>query len=97
MTLHTKIGNATNLSESYSVLHLMSSINSTSVQETTVRFLGWEDPLEKGQATHSSISWASLVAQLVKNPPAMLKTLVQSLVWEDHLEKGTATHSSILA
>ena len=43
-----QIGNATNLSESYSVLHLMSSINSTSVQETTVRFLGWEDPLEKG-------------------------------------------------
>ena len=25
------------------------------VQETLVRFLGWEDPLEKGQATHSSV------------------------------------------
>ena len=25
------------------------------MQETPVRFLGWEDPLEKGQATHSSI------------------------------------------
>ena len=25
------------------------------VQETWVRFLGWEDPLEKGMATHSSI------------------------------------------
>ena len=24
-------------------------------QETWVRFLGWEDPLEKGKATHSSI------------------------------------------
>ena len=24
-------------------------------QETWVRFLGWEDPLEKGMATHSSI------------------------------------------
>ena len=24
-------------------------------QETLVQFLGWEDPLEKGQATHSSI------------------------------------------
>ena len=23
--------------------------------ETCVRFLGWEDPLEKGKATHSSI------------------------------------------
>ena len=25
------------------------------VQESGVRFLGWEDPLEKGMATHSSI------------------------------------------
>ena len=25
------------------------------MQETRVRFLGWEDPLEKGMATHSSI------------------------------------------
>ena len=25
------------------------------VQETQVRSLGWEDPLEKGMATHSSI------------------------------------------
>ena len=24
-------------------------------QETQVRFLGWEEPLEKGMATHSSI------------------------------------------
>ena len=28
------------------------------MRETQVRFLGWEDPLEKGMATHSSIlSW----------------------------------------
>ena len=25
------------------------------MQETPVRFLGWEDPLEEGMATHSSI------------------------------------------
>ena len=25
------------------------------MQETQVRSLGWEDPLEKGMATHSSI------------------------------------------
>ena len=25
------------------------------MQETQVRSLGWEDPLEKGKATHSSI------------------------------------------
>ena len=24
-------------------------------QETWIRYLGWEDPLEKGKATHSSI------------------------------------------
>ena len=29
--------------------------NLPAVQETLVRFLGQEDPLEKGQATHSSI------------------------------------------
>ena len=68
------------------------------MQETLVRFLGWEDPLEKGYATHSCIlSWASLVAQLVKNPPAMWETWVRSLGWEDALEKVKATHFSILA
>ena len=29
--------------------------NPPAVQETPVRFLGWEDPLEKGTAPHSSI------------------------------------------
>ena len=29
--------------------------NLPAVQATSVRFLGWEDPLEKGKATHSSI------------------------------------------
>ena len=29
--------------------------NPTSVLETWVRSLGWEDPLEEGMATHSSI------------------------------------------
>ena len=28
--------------------------NPPSIRETPVRFLGWEDPLEKGKATHSS-------------------------------------------
>ena len=27
----------------------------SAVQETQVRSLGWEDPLEKGMATHSQI------------------------------------------
>ena len=29
--------------------------NPPAMQETPVRFLGWEDPLEKGKATHSTI------------------------------------------
>ena len=29
--------------------------NPPAIQETWVRCLGWEDPLEKGMATHSSI------------------------------------------
>ena len=32
--------------------------NLPAMQETQVRFLGWEDPLEKGMAAYSSIlSW----------------------------------------
>ena len=31
------------------------------MQETPVEFLGWEDPLEKGQANLLQYSWASLV------------------------------------
>ena len=68
------------------------------MQETPVRFLGWEDPLEKeGIGYPLQYSWASLVAQLVKNPSAMWETWVWSLGWEDSLEKGKATRSSILA
>ena len=29
--------------------------NPPAIWETWVKFLGWEDPLEKGMATHSSI------------------------------------------
>ena len=50
--------------------------NLPAMQETPVEFLGWEDPLEKGQANLLQYSWASLVAQLVKNPPAMRETCV---------------------
>ena len=35
--------------------------NLPAMQETWVRSLGWEDPLEKGTATHSSIlAWRIL-------------------------------------
>ena len=67
------------------------------MQESLVRFLGWEDPLENGNGRPLQYSRASLVAQLVKNPPAMWESWVPFLGWEDPLEKGMATHSSILA
>ena len=68
------------------------------MQKTLVRFLVWEDSLEKGGIGYPfQYSWASLVAQTVKNLPAMRETWVRSLSWEDALEKGMATHSSILA
>ena len=34
--------------------------NLPAMQETQVRFLGWEDPLEEGTATHSSILACSI-------------------------------------
>ena len=35
--------------------------NPSAMQETWVRSLGWEDPLEEGMATHSSIlAWRIL-------------------------------------
>ena len=38
--------------------------NPPAVQETRVRSLGWEDPLEKGMATHSSIpAWTIPLAE----------------------------------
>ena len=40
--------------------------NLPAIQETPVRFMGREDPLEKGIGYPLQYSWASLVAQLVK-------------------------------
>ena len=31
--------------------------NLPTMQETWVRSLGWEDPLEKGMATHNILAW----------------------------------------
>ena len=41
----------------YSWASLVAQIvkNLPAMQETPVRFVGWEDPLEKGKVTHSSI------------------------------------------
>ena len=52
--------------------------NPAAIQETSVRILSQEDPLENVSPLKSS--WASLVAQTVKNPPAMRETWVPSWV-----------------
>ena len=69
--------------------------NSPAMRETWVRFLGWEDPLEKEMATHSSIlawriPWTEELGRLQS-------TGSQSLGREGPLQKGMATHSCILA
>ena len=56
------------------------------MQETSVGFLGQEDPLEKGYPLQ--YSWASLVAQLVKSLPEMQETWVRSLGWDDSPGEG---------
>ena len=43
------------LGDSWASLIAQSVKNLPAVQETWVRFLHWEDPLEKEMATHSSI------------------------------------------
>ena len=56
--------------------------NLPAMQETQVRSLGWEDPLEKGMATHSSVlawrisvdggAWRATVTRVAKSqtPPS---------------------------
>ena len=48
--------------------------NLPAMQETPVRFLGWEDGAGEGIGYPLQYSWASLVAQLVKNLPATWET-----------------------
>ena len=67
------------------------------MQETLVRFLSWEDLLEKGKSYPLQYSWSSLLAPSVKRLPTMQETWVRSLGREDPLEKEMATHSSTLA
>ena len=62
------------------------------MQETLVRFLGWEDPLEKGQATHSGI-----LGFPDDSDGKEFTCNVGDMVWENPLEEGMAAHSSILA
>ena len=47
------IGHPLQYSWAYLVAQLVKNL--PAMQETWVRSLGWEDPLEKGKATHSSV------------------------------------------
>ena len=62
------------------------------MQETPARFLGQEDPLEKGYWSYLlQYSWSFLVAQMVKNRLQYRRPGFSP--WE----KGKVTHSNILA
>ena len=66
------------------------------MQETPVRFLGQEDPLDKGKATHP-VFLGFPCGSAGKESACNAGDLGSILGWEDPLEKGKATHSSILA
>ena len=59
--------------------------NPPAVQETRVRSLGWEDPLEEGMATHSSI-----LAWRIPLEPGGLKSMRSHRVRHD----GWTKHST---
>ena len=79
--------------------------NLPAMQETWVRSLGWENPLEKGMTTHSSI----LAWRIPMDRGACLATVqgvaksqigLSDFTFTFHfraLEKEMATHSSVLA
>ena len=66
------------------------------MQETLLRVLGSEDPVEKGKSTHSSILGLPC-GSAGKESTCNAGTWIQSLGWEDPLEKGKPTHFSTLA
>ena len=67
--------------------------NMPAMQETPVRFLGQEDPLEKGQATHLGF----LSDSDGKESTCSVGDLSSILELGKYLEEGMATHSSTLA
>ena len=71
--------------------------NPPAMQETLVRSLGQEDPLEKGKATHSSILGFPLWLSWLRICLQCWRPWFDPWVGEDLLEKGKATHSRILA
>ena len=69
--------------------------NSPAMQETLVRFLGWEGPLEKRWATHCSVLGLP-GGSAGKEPVCNAGDLDSIPGLERSMEEGMATHSSIL-
>ena len=70
--------------------------NPPAMQETLVRFLGWEDRWRRDRLP-TPVFLGFPCGSAGKESACNAETWVQSLGWEDPLEKGKATHSSILA
>ena len=71
--------------------------NPPAMQETPVRFLGWEDLLRRDRLPIPVFLGFSCGSAAKESLFPMQEIGVRSLGWKDPLEKGTATHSSILA
>ena len=67
--------------------------NPPAMQETWVRSLGWEDPLEKGMATRSSIlAWTVPWTE----EPGRLQSIKWQRVGHDRATKHACTHGIII-
>ena len=80
--------------------------NLPAMQDTQVRSLGWEDPLEKEVATHSSILAWRIPVDRAEEPSGLQSMGLQSQTRPSDftftflfhaLEKAMATHSNVLA
>ena len=72
----------------YSWASLMAQLvkNLPAMQETWVRSVGWEDPLEKGKATHSSIlAWRILRDRKESDTTERLSLFILSSVYSTAL------------
>ena len=69
--------------------------NPPAVRETWVRFLGWEDPLEKGKATHSStLAWKIQSMDCIVHGVAESDTTERLSLHFSSLTKARQTHKT---
>ena len=66
--------------------------NPPAMQETLVRFLGWEDRWRRDRLP-TPVFLGFPCGSAGKESACNAETWVQSLGWEDPLDKGKATHS----